>query len=109
LDDEKKFVSAEGIGERRYVAVSESIQGLPDHQRKVIFNANKTATTEERELFLARVTVNAQFLKAKGMEFISIDQELRAAKDSPFIAKFSSFEAEPTDIPQLHTQIVELK
>ncbi|MDR1377627.1 MAG: TRAP transporter substrate-binding protein [Synergistaceae bacterium] len=91
-----------------YLVIGEDFfQKLPEDLQKAVVDAGKTAETYERELFLADVAANEQFLKEKGMEFVTVDKAAFATLAGPAVEEFLG--TKPADVLELYKKIVETK
>jgi tripartite ATP-independent transporter DctP family solute receptor len=91
-----------------YLVIGEDFfQKLPADLQKAVVDAGKTAEVYERELFLADVAANEQFLKEKGMEFVTVDKAAFAALAGPAVEEF--LKTKPADVLELYKKIVETK
>lgn len=86
------------------VGGSKKLGRLPADQQAAIMEAAKLARAYERELFLADEKQLADFLKAKGMEFVQVDKAAFAAK-----AKDAVIAALSPEVKPLYDEIVAAK
>lgn len=86
------------------VGGSKKLGRLPADQQAAIMEAAKLARAYERDLFLADEKQLADFLKAKGMEFVQVDKAAFAAKAKDAVTAALSPEVKP-----LYDEIVAAK
>jgi len=88
-----------------YLVIGEEFfQKLPADLQKAVLEAGKIAEAHEHELFLAGVADNEQFLKDKGMEFVTVDKAAFGALAGPAVEAFLS--TKPADVLELYKKIV---
>jgi tripartite ATP-independent transporter DctP family solute receptor len=91
-----------------YLVIGEEFfQKLPQDLQKAVLDAGKTAEVFERQLFLADVAANEQFLKEKKMEFVTVDKPAFAALAGPAVEGF--LKTKPADVLELYQKIIEMK
>ena len=91
-----------------YLTIGEDFfQSLPEDLQQVVIFAGQIAEIYEHARFLAGVAANEQYLRERGMQFVTVDKEAFAALAGPAVEEFLS--TRPAEVLELYRKIVAME